>query len=134
LIFSQPIGGLYKALHAEKNYDLFDEGVISLVIGPGYNTFDWFTAKAMKPQMDLCGTFQGGVSQVLKKVSDGFSYDRGVESPNFGDFEHALVAGSMNLNFKRLDMAAYRKLASREARATVAEFLQRFDPTKNRVV
>jgi hypothetical protein len=39
----------------------------------------------------------------------------------------------MNLNFKRLDMAVYRKLASREARATVAEFLQRFDPTKNRV-
>lgn len=133
LILPQPFGGLYKASHAEKNYDLFDEGVISLVIDPGYNTFDWFTAKAMKPQMDLCGSFQGGVSQILKKVSAGISYDHGVESPNFGDVEHALVAGSMNLGFKRIDMAAYRELASREARATVAEFLQRFDPTKNRV-
>jgi plasmid segregation protein ParM len=133
IVVPQPFGGLYKASHAEKNFDLFDDEVVSLVIDPGYNTFDWFTAKAMKPQMELCGSFQGGVSQILKKVSASISTDHGVESPNFGDVEHALVAGSMNLGFKRIDMAAYRELANREARATVAEFLQRFDPTKNKV-
>ena len=39
----------------------------------------------------------------------------------------------MNLGNKRIAMDSYRALANREARATVAEFLQRFDPTKYRV-
>ena len=83
--------------------------------------------------MELCGSFQGGVSQILKKVSAAISTDHGVESPNFGDVEHSLVAGSMNLGHKRIAMETYRALANREARSTVAEFLQRFDPTKARV-
>lgn len=133
IVLPQPFGGLNLASEEEKNYDLFNDGVVSLVIDPGYNTFDWFVAQSMKAQMDLCGSFQGGVSQILKKVSAAISNDHGVESPNFGDVEHSLVAGSMNLGHKRIDMEAYRVIANREARATVAEFLQRFDPTKNRV-
>lgn len=39
----------------------------------------------------------------------------------------------MSLGFKRVNMEPYRAMASREARAAVAEFLQRFDPSKNRV-
>ena len=133
IVLPQPYGGLNLASEEEKNYDLFDDDVVSLVIDPGYNTFDWFVAQAMNAQMDLCGSFQGGVSQILKKVSAAISNEHGVESPNFGDVEHCLVVGSMNLGHKRIDMTAYRALANREARATVAEFLQRFDPTKNRV-
>lgn len=133
VVLPQPFGGLRLASEEEKNYDLFDDGVVSLVIDPGYNTFDWFVAQSMQAQMDLCGSFQGGVSQILKKVSAAISNDHGVESPNFGDVEHALVAGSMNLGFKRIDIEPYRAIAYREARATVAEFLQRFDPTKNRI-
>ena len=129
----QPYGGLNLASEDEKTFDLFDDGVVSLVIDPGYNTFDWFVARSMKAQMDLCGSFQGGVSQILKKVSAAISGDHGVASPNFGDVEHSLVAGSMNLGNKRIAMDSYRALANREARATVAEFLQRFDPTKYRV-
>ena len=133
IVLPQPYGGLRLASEDEKNYDLFDEDAVSLVIDPGYNTFDWFVARSMKPQLDLCGSFQGGVSQLLKKVSAAISADHGVESPNFGDVEHCLVAGTMNLGHKRLNMEPYRAMASREARAAVAEFLQRFDPSKNRV-
>ena len=39
----------------------------------------------------------------------------------------------MNLGNKRIAMDSYRALANREARSAVAEFLQRFDPTKYRV-
>lgn len=53
-----------------------------------------------------------------------------VESPNFGDVEYSLVEGGMALGNKRISMESYRTLANREARATVAEFLQRFDPNK----
>ena len=133
IVLPQPYGGLRLASEDEKNYGLFDEDAVSLVVDPGYNTFDWFVARSMKPQLDLCGSFKGGVSQLLKKVSAAISSDHGVESPNFGDVEHGLVAGAMNLGHKRVNMERYRAMASREARAAVAEFLQRFDPSKNRV-
>ena len=133
IVLPQPYGGLNLASSDEKHFDLFDDEIVSLVIDPGYNTFDWFVARSMKAQMELCGSFQGGVSQILKKVSAAISTDHGVESPNFGDVEHSLVAGSMNLGHKRIAMETYRALANREARSTVAEFLQRFDPTKARV-
>ena len=133
IVLPQPFGGLKVVSEEEKNYELFDDGVVSLVIDPGYNTFDWFVAQAMNAQMDLCGSFQGGVSQILKKVSAAISNDHGVESPNFGDVEHCLIASSMNLGHKRIDMEPYRAIANREARATVAEFLQLFNPTKTRV-
>jgi plasmid segregation protein ParM len=133
LVLPQPFGGLRLASEQERSVDLFDDGVVSLVIDPGYNTFDWFVARSMNAQMDLCGSFQGGVSQILKKVSAEIANDHGVESPNFGDVEYSLVEGSMALGNKRISMESYRALANREARATVAEFLQRFDPNKFRV-
>lgn len=39
----------------------------------------------------------------------------------------------MNLGRERINMEAYQVIANCEARAAVAEFVQRFDPTKNRV-
>lgn len=104
IVLPQPYGGLRLVSEDEKNYYLFDEEAVSLVIDPGYNTFDWFVARSMKPQLDLCGSFQGGVSQILKRISAAISADHGVESPNFGDVEHSLAAGSMNLGFKRVNM------------------------------
>uniref|UniRef100_UPI0025ED6CF5 ParM/StbA family protein n=1 Tax=Polaromonas sp. UBA4122 TaxID=1947074 RepID=UPI0025ED6CF5 len=133
IVLPQPYGGLRLASEEKKNYDLFDDGVVSLVIDPGYNTFDWFVANGMKPQLDLCGSFGGGVSQILRKVAAMISSDHGVETPNFSTVETALVAGSMNLGFKRIDMEPYRATATNEARSSVAEFLQLFNPTKNHV-
>lgn len=73
------------------------------------------------------------IKEILKKVSAAISNDHGVESPNFGDVKHSLVAGSMSQVDKRIAMDSYRALANREARARIAEFLQRFDPTTYRV-
>ena len=101
IVLPQPFGSLNLASEEEKNYVLFDDGVVSLVIDPGYNTFDWFVAQSMKAQMHLCGSFQGGVSQILKKVSAPMSNDHGVESLSFGDVEHCLVAGCMNMGHKK---------------------------------
>ena len=57
------------ASNHQKNFDLFDECVVSLVLDPGYNTFDRFVADGMAPQLELCGSFRGRVSQILHTVT-----------------------------------------------------------------
>lgn len=67
IVLPQPFGGLNLASEAEKNYDLFNDGVLSLVVDPGYNTSDWFVAQSMTVQIDSYSSFQGGASQILKR-------------------------------------------------------------------
>ena len=60
LILPQPMGSLFLASEVIHEYDLFEDGAISLVVDVGYNTLDWFVAEAMSPQFELCGSFSGG--------------------------------------------------------------------------
>ena len=130
LVLPQPMGGLRLASSNPSEHDLFDDGVISMVIDPGYSTFDWFVADAMTPRLDLSGSFQGGVSQILKVVSSKLGFDHGIGSENFGTIEKALVAGVLNLDHMKIDMAPYRSVAVNTASAVVDELLQRFNPSK----
>ena len=130
LVLPQPLGGLRLASDSATEYDLFDDGVVSMVIDPGYSTFDWFVADAMAPQLELCGSFQGGVSQILQAVSTKLGFDHGVGSQNFGVIEKALVDGFLNLGHKKIDMEPYRIVSNNAASAIVAEFSQRFDPSR----
>lgn len=133
LVLPQPFGGLRLACEDDQNSELFDKGVVSLVIDPGYNTFDWFVSDGMNPQLDLCGSFGGGVAKLLRKVAVKISMDHGIEAPNFAHVESSLVRGSMNAGFKSIDMRAYQILATQESRLAVSEFLQLFNPAKNHV-
>ena len=130
MVMPQPMGGLMLASDHQKDFDLFDEGVVSLVIDPGYNTFDWFVADGMNPQLELCGSFQGGVSQLLQAVSTQIGFDQGEGSINFGLVEQALKSGVMNLGHKKFSMEPYQKVAKNAATGVVSEFLQRFNPAK----
>lgn len=103
------------ASNHQKNFDLFDEGVVSLVLEPGYNTFDWFVADGMAPQLELCGLFQGRVAQILQTVSTKIGFAHGVGSLNSGRVEQALVAGEMNLGHKKFSMEPNRNVAHNAA-------------------
>lgn len=130
MVLPQPFGGLRLASESESGSAVFEDGVVSMVIDPGYSTFDWFVADSMAPQMELCGSFNGGVSQILQAVSSKLGFDHGVGSQNFGTIERALVDGFLNLGHTKIDMQPYRIIASNAASNIVAEFLQRFDPAK----
>ena len=133
LVVPQPFGGLRLASEDDQNRELFDDRVVSLMIDPGYNTFDWFVSNGMNPQLDLCGSFGGGVANILRKVAVKISLDHGIEAPNFAHVESCLVSGSMNVGFKMINMRAYQNLATQEGRLAVSEFLQLFNPAKNQV-
>jgi plasmid segregation protein ParM len=130
MVMPQPMGGLILAARQSNTVDLFGDGNVSLVIDPGYNTFDWFVANGMNPQLELCGSFQGGVSQLLQAVSTQIGFDHGEGSVNFGLVEQALKVGEMNLGHKRFSMAPYQKVVKNAATGVISEFLQRFNPAK----
>ncbi|ABM39627.1 ParM/StbA family protein [Polaromonas naphthalenivorans] len=128
VVLPQPLGGL--RLAAQSALELADDGVISMVIDPGYLTFDWLLSDGMAPHYELCGSFQGGVSQLINAVAKRLSQDHGIESADFAMIESALAKGELLLDLKRIDMTPYRKLAGQQAQDMVAQWLMRFNPYK----
>ena len=78
LVLPQPMGAMHVASGQEQKFDLFEDGVISVVIDIGYNTLDWFVAEGIVPQFEACGSFSGGFSQILMAVSKKISFDHGL--------------------------------------------------------
>ena len=130
LVLPQPMGAMHVASGQEQKFDLFEEGVISVVIDVGYNTLDWFVTEGMVPQFEACGSFAGGFSQILMAVSKKISFDHGLGAQNFGQIEKGLLAGYMNLGFKKIDMEEYKITARQIAENAVSDLLQQFDPQR----
>lgn len=128
IILPQPYGALMYAMEREvaNEGELFRDDSVALVIDPGYSTFDWFVAKGGTPQLELCDSFQGGVSKILQAVSARISQDHGIGSLNFSRVEQALADGVLNIGTKKIDMAHYKELVSEVATKTISEFMQRF--------
>lgn len=59
-------GRLMLASNHQKNFDLFDEGVVSLVLDPGYNPFDWFVADGMARSWSFANRFRAASPKFCK--------------------------------------------------------------------
>ena len=130
LILPQPMGSMRVASVQEQKFDLFEDGLISVVIDIGYNTVDWFVTEGMVPQFETCGSFSGGFSQILMAVSKKISFDHGLGAQNFGQIEKGLSSGWMNLGFKKINMEAYKITARQVAENAISDLLQQFDPQR----
>lgn len=134
MITAQPYGGLrYAAQNLPETDPLFNEGGLSMVIDPGYRTFDWFIANGFKPEMKLSGSFDGGSINILRQVSQQIGYDTGVGSLEFDLVEEGLQSGEINLCYKKIDMKPYHKTVLETARNEVMTFLARNDVNKWRL-
>jgi plasmid segregation protein ParM len=131
MVLPQPFGALRLALDASMAGDLFDEeDEVNLVIDPGYNTFDWFLSRGLDPELEHCGSFPGGVSQIIKEVSHAAGLRLGSGDVNFADAELALSTGVLNLGGRKLDFTPYRAVAQHAAQRVVDEFLASFNPER----
>lgn len=128
LVLPQPLGSLMVAATGTATAALQNQEGLSLVIDPGYCTFDWLVADGMMPRMDISGAFSGGVSRLLRAVSRKVSQDHGVDAPELPRIEQALQEGVLNTGVRKIDMAPYAWVMEREAASVVSGFLQRFVP------
>lgn len=131
LVRPQPFGAMrYAAQNLHETDDLFKPGALSMVIDPGYRTLDWYVSNAMVPEMNLCGSFDGGVSSIFRVVSQRIGYDSGTGSLEFDQIEGGLESGQINLGYKVIDMQPYHAIAEQEADRQVQAFLARIDLNK----
>lgn len=134
LVLPQPFGGLRAAgQNASADDPIYQTGKLTMLIDPGYRTLDWFVSNGMSPELKLSGSFDGGVSNILRTVSQQVGFDHGTGSLEFDQVEEGLSSGKINLGFKVIDMAPYQKLAVDAAKREIAAFLGRIDMNKARL-
>lgn len=131
LILPQPFGGLFAAAQNLPSDDpIYQSGKLTMIIDPGYRTLDWFVSNGMTPDLKLSGSYDGGVSNILREVSQRIGYDEGTGSLEFDQVEAGLINGQINLGFKVIDMKPYAKLAHDAARREISAFLGRIDANR----
>lgn len=129
----QPFGGLRAAAqNAASDDSLYQPGKLNMLIDPGYRTLDWFVSNGMTPELKLSGSFDGGMSNILRAVSQQIGFDHGTGSLEFDQVEDGLNTGQINLGFQVINMKPYQQLAMDAARREIAAFLGRIDMNKAR--
>jgi plasmid segregation protein ParM len=122
----QPYGSLRLAAQDIAGDDpLFQAGILSMVVDPGYRTLDWFVSEEMKPEIKLSGSYDGGVSSILREISQRIGYDHGTGSPDFDTVERGLKTGRINLGYKVIDTTPYLDQVVELARAEIGSFVTR---------
>lgn len=133
-ILPQPFGSLRYAIQELPDNDpVFSERSLSMVIDPGYRTFDWFVTNGLNPELKLSGSFDGGVSSIFREVSQEIGYDHGTGSLEFDQVEEGIKNGSINLGYKVIDTTTYQSAMHDQALKQVMTFLGRIDSNKSRL-
>lgn len=122
----QPFGAMRCAAQGLPTTDpVFQSGVLSMVVDPGYRTLDWFVAEGLTPELKLSGSYDGGVSSILREISQQIGYDHGTGSLEFDQVERGLKSGQINLGYKVIDMAKYQPMVQELASQEIGTFLTR---------
>lgn len=120
IVIPQPLGGLraHSGLQTEA-----DNAKQSLVVDVGFNTFDWLIAKGSRPDMERSGSFEGGVSQLIREVSTHAGNELGIGALDFLDTEKALATGQLSYKGKVYPFTKYRDIADAAATSVVNKFI-----------
>ena len=131
LILPQPFGALRYAMQKiREDEKTFSNSALSMVIDPGYKTIDWFVSQGMVAEMQLSGSFDGGVASIFRKVSQQIGVDYGTGSLDFDQIEQGLKNGIINLGCQVIDTTPYLSTVVSAAKQEVSKFLTRIDPGK----
>jgi plasmid segregation protein ParM len=126
LVLPQPIGALrnYSGnLHAGDNS-------VSLIVDPGYNTFDWVIAYGLRPDMQRSGSFDGGVAHIFREVSAQAGKTLGIGMIDFVQCEDALNTGILSHKSRSYPFEQFKGIAEDAAAEIVNKFASALDATR----
>ena len=127
MVLPQPMGALHYANYCLSAENKLKPTGVHMVIDPGYNTFDWFVSIGLRPDVQRCGSLQGGVSQLLKLVANAAGSRLGVGSLNLLEVEHGLETGIMQVHGQKLNMNEFRPMVQTAAEQVVDRFINSID-------
>lgn len=134
IVVPQPFGSLRLAAQDLPSDDaVFTQGMLAMVVDPGYRTLDWFVAEAMSPDVMLSGSYDGGVSSILRDVSQLIGFEHGTGSLEFDMVERGLKTGQINLGHQVIDMQPYQQKLPVLAGREVGTFLTRIGSRRSNI-
>lgn len=100
LVLPQPLGGLYYCMslkNEREEFEFLDEEV-NLVIDPGFLTFDFLLSNGDKVIENRSSAHTGGVSKVLRSISDSISAKFGIRYENLSAVDKGLQRRKIKIN------------------------------------
>jgi plasmid segregation protein ParM len=100
LVLPQPLGGLYHCFSLKKSMPAleFIDEEMNLVIDPGFLTFDFLLSNGEKVVENRSGAHTGGVSKVLRSISESISNKFGIKYENLGAVDKGLRRRKLKIN------------------------------------
>lgn len=100
LVLPQPLGGLYycMSLKDEKAEFEFLKEEVNLVIDPGFLTFDFLLSNGEKVIENRSSAHTGGVSKVLRSISESISTKFGIRYENLSAIDKGLRRRKIKIN------------------------------------
>lgn len=134
-VFPQPFGSMRVAAQDLPPLDpVFNEDSLSMVVDPGYRTLDWYVAAGMRPDLKLSGSYDGGVSEILRQISQRIGFDHGTGSLDFDLVEMGLREGRIVVGFNKvINMKPYQDMVPKLAAVEVGNFATRLGARAARV-
>lgn len=120
IVIPQPLGAL--SVFASRCALLNRTGGATLIIDPGYKTLDWVFANGMNVDLERCGSFNGGVSSLLREVSSVVGKKLGVGFIDLLEVEEAISSGKIFADGRFYDFAPYAEFVNEIATQTIDKF------------
>lgn len=89
MVVPQPLGALYNYAVRSGDFDRFSK-TNSLVIDPGYLTFDFLVTKAFSVNAHRSGARPGGMSSILGAIASSIAQEKNVEYDDLNQLDVAL--------------------------------------------
>ena len=120
IVIPQPFGAL--SVFASKCALLNRSGGATLIIDPGYKTLDWVFANGMNVDLERCGSFNGGVSTLLREVSSVVGKKLGVGFIDLIEVEEAINSGKIFADGRFYDFSPYLEFVKEAATQAIDKF------------
>lgn len=94
VVLPQPVGALYNYAFNQPNESIFKDlkNENTLVVDPGYKTFDWVFSRFVHPLQSRSGSYHaGGVSRILEVIAESISKKEGRRLSNYDRLEQGLI-------------------------------------------
>jgi plasmid segregation protein ParM len=106
ITLAQPVGGFVSYTTHAGNHSLARQQT-NLVIDPGFFTFDWVLAKGFTPVSDRSGSFNGGVSAVLRRIAAAIGRKHGIAYDDLNAIDIGLQTGDFRLYGRPEPLSGY---------------------------
>lgn len=140
VVVGQPMGGYVNFVqqNALANASGF-KNTKSLVIDPGYYTFDWMVMKGYTPIIERCGAENGGMSSLLDRIANEISKDKNINPDlipytNIKAIDEGIQSGKFMMYGKSVSLMPYILKSSKYMRSvfdTMVNKINGYDDIQN---